>query len=400
MADVKISELTELADSPAAADVVPLVDVSASATKKLRFDNLFKYIFPSTSLPTASRALVSDASSKITQSAVTSTELGYLSGVTSAIQTQLDDRATAPVVNLIYNGNFDLWDRGTSLTQSDDTYALPGWLTVVSSSTLAVSQQTSSPPDGSRYYFRMAPSSQSAGILFFLEAQDAIPLRNKAVSLSFYGKSSSSENIFSTVLAWDGTADSITSDVATAYGAPPTLATNWTYEVSPVEHDANNTWQRFTNENILLDTASLNNIAVFIFGIGIASSNIDIAQVQLQVGPAATDFVPRLVAQERQMAARRYIRMTGDASGNGPAMAGYASAGSEVHRMFIPFPAPMRTTPTATIGGTWTTTNNTFTLSKTSPHGSSMTATAAAGGAFVIETNSASGDYLEFDAEL
>ena len=41
---------------------------------------------------TASRALVSNASGKVAVSAVTSTELGYLDGVTSAIQTQLDNR--------------------------------------------------------------------------------------------------------------------------------------------------------------------------------------------------------------------------------------------------------------------------------------------------------------------
>jgi len=40
---------------------------------------------------TASRAVVSNASGKVAVSAVTSTELGYLDGVTSAIQTQLDN---------------------------------------------------------------------------------------------------------------------------------------------------------------------------------------------------------------------------------------------------------------------------------------------------------------------
>ena len=44
---------------------------------------------------TASRALASDASGKVAVSAVTSTELGYVSGVTSAIQTQLDSKQTA-----------------------------------------------------------------------------------------------------------------------------------------------------------------------------------------------------------------------------------------------------------------------------------------------------------------
>jgi hypothetical protein len=44
---------------------------------------------------TASRALVSDSSGKVAVSAVTSTEVGYLDGVTSAIQTQLDSKPAA-----------------------------------------------------------------------------------------------------------------------------------------------------------------------------------------------------------------------------------------------------------------------------------------------------------------
>ena len=44
---------------------------------------------------TASRALVSNASGKVAVSAVTSTELGYLDGVSSAVQTQLDAKLAA-----------------------------------------------------------------------------------------------------------------------------------------------------------------------------------------------------------------------------------------------------------------------------------------------------------------
>jgi hypothetical protein len=43
---------------------------------------------------TASRAVVSDGSGKVAVSAVTSTEIGYLDGVSSAIQTQLDAKGT------------------------------------------------------------------------------------------------------------------------------------------------------------------------------------------------------------------------------------------------------------------------------------------------------------------
>lgn len=44
---------------------------------------------------TASRALVSDSNGKVAVSAVTSTELGYLDGVTSNVQTQLNGKAAS-----------------------------------------------------------------------------------------------------------------------------------------------------------------------------------------------------------------------------------------------------------------------------------------------------------------
>ncbi len=48
---------------------------------------------------TASRAVISNSSQKIAVSDVTDTELGYLDGVTSAIQTQMDTKATTSYVN-------------------------------------------------------------------------------------------------------------------------------------------------------------------------------------------------------------------------------------------------------------------------------------------------------------
>lgn len=49
------------------------------------------FYFP-TSLPLASRACVMNADREVTSSSVTSTELGYLSGVTSALQTQINGK--------------------------------------------------------------------------------------------------------------------------------------------------------------------------------------------------------------------------------------------------------------------------------------------------------------------
>ena len=60
---------------------------------------------------TASRALVSDGNGDVSVSAVTSTEIGYLDGVSSAIQTQLDTKATnvrnrtSSSIRIILNSN-------------------------------------------------------------------------------------------------------------------------------------------------------------------------------------------------------------------------------------------------------------------------------------------------------
>ena len=64
--------------------VIVTADVNASAAIEFsKMENL-----------TASRALVSDSNGDVSVSAVTSTEIGYLDGVSSAIQTQLDTKAT------------------------------------------------------------------------------------------------------------------------------------------------------------------------------------------------------------------------------------------------------------------------------------------------------------------
>lgn len=54
---------------------------------------------------TASRALVSNSSGKVAVSTVTSTEIGYLDGVTSNVQTQLDSKQPTITVNGIIKGD-------------------------------------------------------------------------------------------------------------------------------------------------------------------------------------------------------------------------------------------------------------------------------------------------------
>lgn len=67
---------------------------------------------------TASRVLVTDASKNISYSSVTDTELGYLSGVTSAIQTQIDAKFTLPA---LASGSV-LFSDGSTITQNNTDF--------------------------------------------------------------------------------------------------------------------------------------------------------------------------------------------------------------------------------------------------------------------------------------
>jgi len=71
---------------------------------------------------TASRALVTSAGSELAVSAVTATELGYVSGVTSAIQTQLNTKA--PTANPTFTGT----DAGATLTRTGTLTTTAGGL--------------------------------------------------------------------------------------------------------------------------------------------------------------------------------------------------------------------------------------------------------------------------------
>ena len=62
---------------------------------------------------TASRAVVSNSSGKVAVSAVTSTELGYLDGVTSAVQTQIDTKARYYTAEITTVSNTLDIDQGT-----------------------------------------------------------------------------------------------------------------------------------------------------------------------------------------------------------------------------------------------------------------------------------------------
>ena len=108
---------------------------------------------------TASRALVSDGSGKVATNAVTSTELGYLSGVTSNIQTQLNSKIST---SKSFLGTLI----GLSLTAAQTTYASFNYTNFNATETARVFVV---PNDCtvSKFYIRIFTAQPASGALVF-----------------------------------------------------------------------------------------------------------------------------------------------------------------------------------------------------------------------------------------
>ena len=96
-------------------DNVVAAESNVSAVESRRVSNIAGAVSTITTGDlTASRALASDGSGKVAVSAVTSTELGYLDGVTSAIQTQIDSKSSTANAAALAAGIAGITPIGTS----------------------------------------------------------------------------------------------------------------------------------------------------------------------------------------------------------------------------------------------------------------------------------------------
>ena len=194
MANVKITDLTELsaADS-AAVDVFPIVDIDADATKKITIaslrttvaaandfvtytnitanvdivqDNVAAGVVEATAIEarrvaniagavstittgnlTTGRALVSDGSGKVAVSAVTATEIGYVDGVTSAIQTQLDTKIATTdsaandfITFTILDANIDVVSANATAVEARRVANIAGAVSTITTADLTASR--------------------------------------------------------------------------------------------------------------------------------------------------------------------------------------------------------------------------------------------------------------------
>lgn len=230
--------------------------------------------------------------------------------------------------NKIINGAMQVAQRGTNFaggtTNADDAYTLDRWYVLSEGSdSIDVDQVADSPDTGGKCIrLDVETTGEKFGIAQIVEASNCTGLIGNTVTLSFAAKVSNAriDTVKAAVVAWSGTADTVTSDIISAWnadGTTPTLIANATFENTPADLGVTTSWATY-EITATVDTSSTANLIVFIWSDDatnpLAGDFLYITNVQLEAGDVATPFEYRPPATEKSMCRYYYLRRTGDAT--------------------------------------------------------------------------------------
>ena len=215
-------------------------------------------------------------------------------------QTALSNR------NLVINGNMEVAQRGTSHTTNGygslDRYplALSGSTATMSQESFTVGQ-TDVP--GSEKYLKcdVTTGDNNAGVYHYIEAASVFPAIGGKVTLSYYAKGTSPTDGLQVRVAWyDG------SSGANATAETVTLTSSWVkYTHTFTTPDI--TGLSLTNASARLEISWLQKST----DTGTAAWELNLAQVQLEVGEQATPFEHRSFGDELARCQRYFIKLGG-----------------------------------------------------------------------------------------
>ena len=310
--------------------------------------------------------------------------------------------------NLIINGNFDVWQRGTSFSNSNE-YTADRWVLQNSGASITVTREEfalgqTDVPDNPKYYLRYAVTTGNDNARIAQRIEGVSTFAGDTVTLTYWARHSSGTlptGIRAKLRQEFGTGGTPSS---TNYvdGSNITLTSSWqkftqTFNVPSVSGKTLG-----TNGNDYLGVA-----LAWQIGTETAAYTIDIAQVQLEVG-TATPFEHRSYSDQLQ-ACQRYFQSMGDAS-NTSRIADTFGWTTSIILPLVSFPVEMRAAPSfsATDGTLGVIEGNTsgyttnISSNVMSKQGGSLNCTTSAG----LTANNpymfsmVAGGYLRFDAEL
>jgi len=269
--------------------------------------------------------------------------------------------------NKIINGNFDIWQRGTSQTSSGYGSA-DRWVNLHAGSTKTASQQAftvgqTDVPGNPKYYLRNVVSSVAGTgnyCLVLQRIEGVETLAGQTATLSFWAKADSNKNIATEFLQYFGTG-----------GSPSALVNT----IGVTTHNLTTSWQKFT-ATVAVPSISGETLGSdgndrlelnFWFEAGsdfdsrtnslgqpdnATTYEVDIAQVQLEIGPVPTPFEHRPYGTELALCQRYYE--TDDAE-NGADTRISMNKGTTAASYYwsYPYKVTKRALPTVTINQTY-----------------------------------------------
>ena len=322
--------------------------------------------------------------------------------------------------NKIINGDFGIWQRGTSFTSSG--YTADRFTYTQNGSTCTVSQQTFTPGTApvagyeGQYFARCAVTSVAgaSNYVWFRQLIENVRIfAGQTVTISFWAKADAAKPIS---IEFEQNFGSGGSAAVQTFVGKPTLTTSWarysySFTVPSIAGKtlAASTWSHLA---FWLDAGSTYNTRTS--SLGQQNITFDVWGVQVEAGSTATDFVTASggsLQGELAMCQRYYIRYTGNAAAQNPIGTGFALATTQAQAA-ITLPVTQRVTASVSYSAaadiTFTWSAGTSTTSSLNPDlGSPQSLllrintsglTVGQGGYYRIETGTAK--YLDFSAEL
>jgi len=310
--------------------------------------------------------------------------------------------------NKVINGDFSIWQRGTSfnISSNSNTFCADRWQIQSQGGTAVASQQTFTPGILSgietSYYLRLVQSVGTANTLIINRLEDVRTLAGQSITVSYWAKASASTTI---TARFDQDFGSGGSSRAANGGNSNTITTSWARYSST-----------FTVASINGKTiGSSSYVEFFLYYPNTAGITVELAGVQLEAGTFATSFEQRPQQIELSMCQRYYWRISGATNPNVGLSTVAFNGGTApgVRRANVPLPVSMRVRPTVSFSGShaiYTVGLSNLILSSINSSissnnfisldlNTSTAGTAGQSGWWIIDTSSAS-DYLEASAEL
>ena len=206
--------------------------------------------------------------------------------------------------NVIINGNFDIWQRGTSLTSSTtDAYLADRWLIGHSGATLDITRQTftkgqTDVPNNPKYFLRVDCTSADNNVGIYQKIEDVETLAGETVTISFYAK------------YHDEAPTSLIMNLMQRFGSGGSTGINTIIESGIT---ITSSWKKYTFTGTLpsISGKTVGTSSFLYFHIQNPNNetfNIDLSQVQLEKGEVATPFEHRSYGDELARCQRYYAQ--------------------------------------------------------------------------------------------